>query len=119
MPKKCGECSIFYTDKLTENKTIKCTMCNIGHHGCVKRTETEIKGWKWICEECESIFAENDDELLENLRAWVSLATIHITKKDYKNQKKEKGCQNALRRTNKKKMRVIHVESVRGASINT
>ena len=46
MPKKCGECSIFYTDKLTENKTIKCTLCNIGHHGCVKRTETEIKGWK-------------------------------------------------------------------------
>ena len=63
-------------------------MCNIGHHGCVKRTETEIKGWKWICEECESIFAENDDELLENLRAWVSLATIHITKKDCKKKKK-------------------------------
>ena len=92
MPKKCGECSIFYTDTLTENKTIKCTMCNIGHHGCVKRTETEIKGWKWICEECESIFAENDDELLENLRAWVSLATFHITKKKItKNKKKKKG----------------------------
>ena len=117
MPKKCRDCNEYYTDKLTEIQKLECITCNIGHHGCNEESHvTKIKGWKWMCDECETLIKENDD-LLHSLRLIMSIGAINNKQKICKNNKKRKRVPEQLEEKSKKTWRcgectkIIHSRS--------
>ncbi|CAL4255297.1 unnamed protein product, partial [Meganyctiphanes norvegica] len=67
--KKCIDCKQMYWAEYDKKAKIKCLVCKLNYHGCVKEKSCKLsEGYVWLCIECKETIENKDTELIEKIR---------------------------------------------------
>ncbi|CAL4086536.1 unnamed protein product, partial [Meganyctiphanes norvegica] len=67
--KKCIDCKKMYCAEYDNKAKIKCLVCNLNNHGCIKEKSCQLsEGYVWLCIECKETIENKDTDLIEKIR---------------------------------------------------
>ncbi|CAL4061213.1 unnamed protein product [Meganyctiphanes norvegica] len=67
--KKCIDCKKMYCAEYDNKAKIKCLVCNLNIHGCIKEKSCQLsEGYVWLCIECKETIENKDTDLIEKIR---------------------------------------------------